>query len=152
MAEFCQNVQNSDFFFKFALFLAVSLQWMRIGSYERSWRIDVPIDSCGQRRLAKIAHSFEFPKQGHIRDSQYPFESGGGWGLFVFHKYFLVNIRVRAPGNRFGPHVFEGGGPSGPHEKYRVSSPVSDLFSDPNIYNLKFYRFLRPQPKRLGPK
>ena len=21
-----------------------------------------------------------------------PFESGGGWGLSVFHKYFLVNI------------------------------------------------------------
>ena len=81
MAEFGQNVQNSDFL-KFVLFLAVSLQWMRIGSYERSWRIDVPIDSCGQRRLAKIAHSFEFPKQGHIRDSQYPFESGGRLGPF----------------------------------------------------------------------
>ena len=30
-------------------------------------------------------------KHGHTRDSKYPLESGGGgWGLSVFHKYFLV--------------------------------------------------------------
>ena len=33
-----------------------------------------------------------FSKHGHIRDSKYPLELGGGWGLFVFHKYFLVII------------------------------------------------------------
>ena len=31
---------------------------------------------------------------GHIRDNHYPFDSGGGWGLFVFHKYFLVYSRL----------------------------------------------------------
>ena len=44
------------------------------------------------RSWPKMPKSFHFPKHGHIRDSQYPFESGGGWGLFVFHKYFLVLI------------------------------------------------------------
>ena len=33
-----------------------------------------------------------FSKHWHIRVSKYPLESGGGWGLFVFHKYFLVLI------------------------------------------------------------
>ena len=38
----------------------------------------------------KMAKSCDFPKHVHIRDSQYPLRIGGGWGLFVFHKYFLV--------------------------------------------------------------
>ena len=42
--------------------------------------------------LAEMPESFDFLKHGHIRDSQYPLESGGGLGLFVFHKYFLVSF------------------------------------------------------------
>ena len=40
--------------------------------------------------LAKMSKNSGFSKHGHIRESKYPLESGGGWGLFVFHKYFLV--------------------------------------------------------------
>ena len=36
--------------------------------------------------------SFDFPKHEFIRNSQNPFESGSGWGLFVFHKYFRVKL------------------------------------------------------------
>ena len=32
----------------------------------------------------KMAKSCDFPKHGHIRDSQYPFESGGGWAFSCF--------------------------------------------------------------------
>ena len=43
--------------------------------------------------MAEIGQNVQkqlFSKHGHIQDSKYPLESGGGWGLFVFHKYFLV--------------------------------------------------------------
>ena len=32
---------------------------------------------------SKMAKILDFPKHGYIRDSQYPFESGGGWGLIT---------------------------------------------------------------------
>ena len=66
-----------------------------IGSSERYWPVEVPFDSfCQIRPLEMTKNSKKnsgFSKHGHIRDSKYPLESGGGWGLFVFHKYFLVH-------------------------------------------------------------
>ena len=46
--------------------------------------------------FAKMSKNSGFSKHEHIRDSKYPLESGGGWGLFVFHKYmyFLVLFNI----------------------------------------------------------
>ena len=77
---------------------------LTIGSYERSWRVVVSFDRfCHLKwpNLAEKPKSFSFPKHGHIRDSQYPLESEGGWGLFVFHKYFLVFLGPNPKG--WGP-------------------------------------------------
>ena len=40
-------------------------------------------------KLAKIANFIENILK--IYEKPYPFEFGGGWGLLVFHKYFLVS-------------------------------------------------------------
>ena len=68
---------------------------MVIGSNKKSWSVDVPFDHFGQktpdRKLSnwpKIAIFIE--NKFLIYKNPYPFELGGGWGLFVFHKYFLV--------------------------------------------------------------
>ena len=42
-------------------------------------------------KLSKIAVFIE--NIFKIYKKTYPFEFGGGWGLLVFHKYFLVNNR-----------------------------------------------------------
>ena len=66
---------------------------------QRSWRVYVPFGSFGPIRHRKLADFgqnaqklFFFSKQEHIRNIQYSFESevDPGWGLFVFHKYFLI--------------------------------------------------------------
>ena len=62
--------------------------------------VNVPFDSLDQihlhklSNLAEMAKSCHFPKHEYIRDSQYPFDSGSGWGLFVFHKCFQVFFLV----------------------------------------------------------
>ena len=74
---------------------------MVIGSNERSWSVDVPFAHFGKktrdRKLAKWPKIAVFMENiFQIYKNPYPFEFGGGWGLFVFHKYFLVNITMRS--------------------------------------------------------
>ena len=63
-----------------------------IGSNERSWRVDVLFDRFGQIYPYKLAEfgqnalGNDFAKHDHMHNFQYPFKSGGGRGLFVFHK------------------------------------------------------------------
>ena len=68
---------------------------MVIGSNERSWSVDVPFDHFGQKHPTGIRNNW--PKIAVFIENIFkiykylnPFEFGGGWGLFVFHKYFLV--------------------------------------------------------------
>ena len=55
MVEYVQNVQNQRFFetqaFPGCFFVTASRRDLEIGSYERSWRVDVSFGSFGQRRL-----------------------------------------------------------------------------------------------------
>ena len=42
-----------------------------------------------------ISHIFTvFSKHDHIRNIQYTFESGSGWGHCVFYKCFLVEFQI----------------------------------------------------------
>ena len=72
---------------------------MVIGSNERSWSVDVPFDYFGQKirpEVVKLAQKIAVFIENifKIYKNPYPFEFGGGWSLFVFHKYFLVDSRV----------------------------------------------------------
>ena len=56
---------------------------------------------------AKIFKNCVLSKHEHIRNIQYPFE--GGWGFFVFHKYFLVFNKISEKKTRKGDswwHLF----------------------------------------------
>ena len=50
-------------------------------------------------KFAKMSKSCHFQKHGHIWDSQYPLRigGGGGWGLSMFNKYFLVFLSFPVP-------------------------------------------------------
>ena len=80
---------------------------MVIGSNQRSWSVDVPFDHFDQNtppevvKLAKIAVFIE--NIFKICKKTYPFEFRGGWGLLVFHKYFLVVLAIRVFS---GPPIF----------------------------------------------
>ena len=65
---------------------------MLIDSNKRSWFVELPFDTFAHRKMTENAQSCDIPKHVHILDSQLPIESGGGWGLFVFCKYFLVDL------------------------------------------------------------
>ena len=72
---------------------------MVIGSNERSRRLKVPIDISGQIQPLEIGQNWLkcpkvviFQNMGIYEIVNPPFESGGGWGLSVFHKYFLVKF------------------------------------------------------------
>ena len=102
MAKYGRNFLKQQFFetlaFSDCFFVTDGRIDVGVSANERPWRMDVPFDTLGQIRPPYIvrnwpnAQSCDFPKHVHIGDSQYPFESGRGWGLFVFHKYFLVKV------------------------------------------------------------
>ena len=62
-----------------------------MGLNERSWSVDMLFDHFGQNTLPEVVKLTKIAVFiGNIYKNPYPFEFGGGWGLFVFHKYFLV--------------------------------------------------------------
>ena len=64
---------------------------MVIGSNERSWSVDLPFGPFGQKHPTRSCQIFHFIENiFKIYKKPYHFEFGGGWGLLVFHKYFLV--------------------------------------------------------------
>ena len=96
--------QKQRFFKSWALPGCICVTYCRsdtwIGSNERSLCVDGPLILSATGIRTKMPKRFNFLKHGHIRDSQYPFESGavGAFSCFtntsLFKNCFPISWRV----------------------------------------------------------